>query len=56
MIRVLREAGFEVEGLHELRPPADATGHYEFVTLEWSRSWPCEEIWVVRKRPATASG
>jgi SAM-dependent methyltransferase len=50
MIRVLREAGFEVESLHELRPPADATTTYEWVTLEWARSWPSEEIWVARKR------
>ena len=50
MIRVLRETGFEVEALHELRPPADAATRYEFVTLEWARRWPCEEIWVARRR------
>jgi SAM-dependent methyltransferase len=50
MIRVLRAAGFEVEALHELRPPADATTTYEWVSLEWARSWPSEEIWVARKR------
>jgi hypothetical protein len=55
MIRVLRGAGFEVEALHELRPRPDATTRHPFVTLEWSRRWPCEEIWVARKR-ATASG
>jgi SAM-dependent methyltransferase len=50
MIRVLRETGFEVEALHELRPPEDATTRFEWVTLEWARSWPTEEIWVVRRR------
>ena len=50
MIRVLRDAGFEVEALHELRPPAGATTRHPFVTLEWSRQWPCEEIWVARRR------
>jgi SAM-dependent methyltransferase len=50
MIRVLREAGFEVEALHELQPPAGATTTYEWVSLEWARSWPAEEIWVARKR------
>jgi SAM-dependent methyltransferase len=50
MIRVLREAGFEVEALHELQPPADAATTYEWVSLEWARSWPAEEIWVARKR------
>jgi SAM-dependent methyltransferase len=50
MIRVLGAAGFEVEALHELQPPADATTRHPFVSLEWSRQWPCEEIWVARKR------
>ena len=38
------------EALHELRPAADATTTYEWVTLEWARSWPSEEIWVAKKR------
>ena len=50
MIALLRETGFEVEALHELRPPADAPTRFEHVTLEWARSWPSEEIWVARKR------
>jgi hypothetical protein len=50
MIRLLRECGFEVEALHELRAPEAATTRYEWVTLEWARQWPCEEIWVARKR------
>jgi SAM-dependent methyltransferase len=50
MIRVLREAGFEIEALHELRPAADATTRFPWVTLKWARSWPTEEIWVARKR------
>ena len=50
MLRVLRANGFEVEALHELQaPPEDATSRYEFVTLEWARQWPCEEIWVARR-------
>jgi SAM-dependent methyltransferase len=48
-IRRLRHAGFEIEELVELRPPRDATTRYPFVTLEWARQWPCEEIWKVRK-------
>jgi hypothetical protein len=49
MLRVLRANGFEVEALHELQAPADATSRFEFVTLEWARQWPCEEIWVARR-------
>jgi SAM-dependent methyltransferase len=52
-IRVLRDAGFEIEALHELQAPADARDHpyYDFVTADWARRWPSEEIWVARKRP-----
>ncbi len=49
-IRALRRAGFEVEDLIELRPAADATTPYPFVTLDWARKWPCEEVWKARKR------
>lgn len=49
-IRLLRDSGFEVEDLVELRPHEDATTPFPFVTLEWARQWPCEEVWKVRKR------
>jgi SAM-dependent methyltransferase len=49
-IGLLRRCGFEIEALVELRPPATATTRYPFVTLEWARQWPCEEVWKVRRR------
>jgi hypothetical protein len=37
----------------ELRPPPDASsGRYDFVTVDWARRWPSEEIWHVRKHAA----
>jgi hypothetical protein len=48
MIRLLRSCGLEVEDLLELRPEADATTRYPFVTLEWARRWPGEEVWKSR--------
>jgi len=48
-IRLLRRHGFVIEDLIELRPSATATTRYPFVTLEWARRWPCEEVWKVRK-------
>jgi len=49
MIRVLSEHGFVVEALHELQRPAEAVeSRYEWVTAEWARRWPCEEIWRAR--------
>jgi SAM-dependent methyltransferase len=49
-IRLLRGCGFEIEDLVELRPAAEATTRYPFVTLDWARQWPCEEVWKARKR------
>ncbi|HJQ83572.1 MAG TPA: class I SAM-dependent methyltransferase [Candidatus Binatia bacterium] len=54
-IRLLRRCGFEVEDLVELRPAADATTRYPFVTRDWSRRWPCEEVWKARKITSTTS-
>ena len=49
--RLLRRSGFEIEELMELRPPATTRRtRYPFVTLDWARQWPCEEVWKVRKR------
>ena len=49
-IRLLRRSGFEVEDLIEIQAPAGATTRYKFVTAEWARRWPAEEIWKARKR------
>jgi SAM-dependent methyltransferase len=51
-IDLLRANGFEIERLVEVQAPADAEthAHYAYVTAEWAQKWPCEEIWVARKR------
>ena len=50
-IDLLRTNGFEVERLLELYAPDDAETHwyYDYVTADWARQWPSEEIWVCRK-------
>lgn len=45
-IRVLRSNPFEVTDLAEIRPPEGSKTRYP--TLEWSRRWPCEEVWKAR--------
>ena len=52
LIGVLRDSGFELERLVELYAPEGAEIHefYSYVTPEWGRQWPLEEIWVARKR------
>lgn len=54
MFRLLRTTGFEVENLVEVFAPDDAETHeyYSYVTADWARKWPVEEIWVARKPAA----
>ncbi|MCX6364024.1 MAG: hypothetical protein NTW58_07630, partial [Actinobacteria bacterium] len=50
-IRLLRANCFEIEDLIEVRPAADATSRFaDWVTRDWARRWPSEEIWKARKR------
>jgi SAM-dependent methyltransferase len=50
-IDLLRANGFEIERLVELfAPPEGEThGYYKYVTAEWARKWPADEIWVARR-------
>jgi SAM-dependent methyltransferase len=49
-IRLFRANGFVVEDLIELRPPEGAETTYDlYVTYEWARAWPAEQIWRVRR-------
>jgi SAM-dependent methyltransferase len=50
MIRLLRSSGFEVQALLELQAPEGATTHVDWVTLEWARRWPTDDVWMTRKR------
>ncbi len=49
MIRLLRGSGFEVEDLVELRAPEGAPAPYQWISSEWARRWPSEEVWKARK-------
>jgi SAM-dependent methyltransferase len=50
MIRLLRRCGLEVENLVELQPRPGAQASHPLATLDWARKWPCEEVWIARKR------
>ena len=55
-IRLLRANGFELLDLIEIQAPADAETHehYAYVTADWARKWPAEEIWRARlPRPSS---
>lgn len=51
MTRILRNAGFQLLDLIELFAPDDAEDHpyYDYVSADWARKWPAEEIWRARK-------
>lgn len=49
-LRLLRRNGFEIEDLIEVQAPEAGTTRYPFVTLQWARQWPSEEIWKARRR------
>ncbi len=49
-IRVLRANGFEVEDMVEVFAPDDAQRDVEFVTADWAKQWPVEEVWFARRR------
>lgn len=51
MIDVLASHDLRVSRLIELQAPEGATTTYDFVTPEWSRKWPSEEIWVCDYSP-----
>jgi SAM-dependent methyltransferase len=47
-IRILRDAGFVVDALHELVVPMQSTmpEFYDIATVEWATQWPAEDLWV----------
>jgi SAM-dependent methyltransferase len=51
-IRLLRANGFEILDLIEIQAPvgAETNPRYSYVTAEWARKWPAEEIWRARLR------
>jgi SAM-dependent methyltransferase len=49
-IRLFRSNDLEILDLIELRPPArPRTTYTDYAPLEWSRRWPGEHIWKLRK-------
>jgi SAM-dependent methyltransferase len=49
-IRLFRSNGFRIEDLIEPRPAPDATSTYrDEIEREWSRRWPSESIWRLRR-------
>jgi len=47
---LLLRSGFEIEDLVEIRLEADTKTAFPYVTLDWARQWPSEEVWKARKR------
>jgi SAM-dependent methyltransferase len=53
LIRVLRKSGFDILDIVEIYATEDSVDHPfygEYMTVEWARKWPSEEMWRARKR------
>ena len=49
-IATLARHGFAVDALHELYAPEGASPtRFEWITPEWARRWPIEEIWIATR-------
>jgi len=50
LIDILSSAGFVVDRVIDVYAPDDATTHeyYKYVTAEWAKKWPAEELWTAR--------
>jgi SAM-dependent methyltransferase len=48
-VRMLRATGFVLDDLIEVRPEPGAEPRFDFVSTEWARRWPSEEIWIAHK-------
>jgi SAM-dependent methyltransferase len=57
-IRTLRSAGFDILDLIEIRAPDSASDdpRFPWVSAEWARRWPSEEIWVAEKARSIGRG
>jgi len=50
MFKLLLQTGFSVENFIEIQAPENAKTRNEYVSAQWARKWPSEEIWVAKKR------
>lgn len=49
-VRLFRSSGFQIEDLIEPQPGPQATSSYRNANdLTWSRRWPSESIWRLRR-------
>ena len=44
-LRLLCRCGFVVDDLIEVRAPEGASTDFDYVTADWARRWPAEEVW-----------
>lgn len=48
-VQQLGAHGFSLTKLIETRPPPESEPRRPFVSAEWARRWPSEDIWIARK-------
>lgn len=48
-LRLLAACGLQLEELTDVYAPQGVTTHYQFVTADWARRWPCEAVYKARR-------
>lgn len=48
-MRLFRDVGFDIVDHVEVRAPATAEGTEFYVTADWARRFPCEQVWILTK-------
>ncbi|MEM9561678.1 MAG: class I SAM-dependent methyltransferase [Actinomycetota bacterium] len=46
---LFRSTGFTIDDLREPRAPANASGHDDFVSVDWAQRWPSEIVWKLTR-------
>ena len=46
---LFERVGFAVERYQELQAPESASGAEHYVSADWARAWPAEQVWHLRK-------
>jgi SAM-dependent methyltransferase len=48
-VRLFRDTGFEILDFREPRPAVGGSEVNYYVTADWARRWPSEQVWKLRK-------
>ena len=48
-MQLFEQVGFVIERYQELQAPERTDAALHYVSAQWARSWPAEQVWHLRK-------